>query len=101
MILSAEFGLIDADTPIPDYDAIMTPGRALSHARQARAKLLATLRQHGPFAETFINLGNKYVVALPVLGFKPVVLNRLGQITQAEGGIGSRMQQMKNWLLGS
>lgn len=56
LILSARFGLIRGDTPIPAYDLRLTPPRALAlrtQARQALAEALAT----GGATDTFITLG--------------------------------------------
>lgn len=93
-ILSAAFGLIPAETPIPDYDQRMTVPRALAlqgQVRAAMAEMLAT----GDYAATFVNLGADYLPALP-LDF--AILSRLGVLTIAHGGIGQRMHQMNSWL---
>ncbi len=93
-ILSAEFGLIPAETPIPDYDHRMTQARALALRGQVRAAL-ATILTAGGYAATFVNLGSDYMPALPL---DPTTIPRLGVITTAQGGIGERMAQMKCWL---
>ena len=94
-ILSAEFGLIAAETPIPDYDRRMTRPRALALRTQVRDGLAATLAA-GDYAATCINLGADYMPALPL---DHESIPRLGVVTAAQGGIGSRMGQMKRWLL--
>ena len=92
---SAEFGLIAAETPIPDYDRRMTRPRALALRTQVRDGLAATLAA-GDYAATCINLGADYMPALPL---DHESIPRLGVVTAAQGGIGSRMGQMKRWLL--
>ncbi|MBX0330085.1 hypothetical protein K2Z83_20670 [Oscillochloris sp. ZM17-4] len=93
-ILSAEFGLIPAETPIPDYDHRMTQARALALQGQVRAAL-ADLLVAGDYAAAFVNLGADYMPALPL---NPTTIPRLGVITTAHGGIGERMALMKCWL---
>jgi hypothetical protein len=94
-ILSAEFGLIAAETPIPDYDHRMTPARASELAEQVRLSLWLAL-EHGGYAATFISLGADY---WPALALDPTDRAHLGELTVAQGGIGQRMAQLKRWLL--
>lgn len=94
LILSAAYGLIRADSPIPTYDRRMTADRA----RQLRPQVLATLATHlavRSYAETLINLGADYMPALPL---DAALSLRLGAIHAAAGGIGSRMGQLRRWL---
>ena len=58
-ILSAEYGLISADTPIPDYDRRMTPARAME-LQPTVAAALTELPQ-----PAYIDLGKVYLRALP------------------------------------
>jgi cytoplasmic iron level regulating protein YaaA (DUF328/UPF0246 family) len=95
LILSAEFGLITAATPIPTYDRRMTASRAVALRRQVRAALVETLGD-GHYDATLINLGADY---LPALALDPELRAQFGTITAASGGIGQRMAQMKRWLL--
>jgi cytoplasmic iron level regulating protein YaaA (DUF328/UPF0246 family) len=95
LILSAEFGLITAETPIPDYDRRMTASRAVALRSQVRAALVEALAA-ASYDATLINLGADY---LPALAIEPTLRVRLGGITYASGGIGQRMAQMKRWLL--
>jgi hypothetical protein len=62
-ILSAEFGLIAAEAPIPNYDHRMAPPRALALRGQVREALATTLAT-GDYTATFINLGADYRPAL-------------------------------------
>jgi len=95
LILSAAFGLIAAETPIPDYDQLMTATRAEYLRTEVRAALTEYM-DRGPFAASMINLGAAYAPALPL---DPPTIARLGLLTYARGGIGERMGQMKRWLL--
>ncbi|NTU84476.1 MAG: hypothetical protein HGA45_34795 [Chloroflexales bacterium] len=97
LILSANFGLIHAERPIPDYNLRLTTARALTLRTQVRQALVDALTSDG-YAGSFINLGHAYLAALPL---EPEVIARLGEITYAQGGIGKRLAQMKAWLLGT
>ncbi len=90
-VLSAEHGLISADTPIADYDVQMTRELALNMrpkvVQQAQA-IFGGRRWPG-----FIACGKTYRLALPA------------QIWYAEmrssfGGIGKQLGQLKTWLGG-
>jgi hypothetical protein len=94
-ILSAEFGLIAAETPIPDYDRRMTPARAQELRDQVRRSLGLALG-HGGYVRTFISLGADY---WPALALDPTERAHMGKLTVAQGGIGQRMAQLKRWLL--
>jgi cytoplasmic iron level regulating protein YaaA (DUF328/UPF0246 family) len=97
LILSAQFGLIEADAAIPTYDRRMSA----THAVQLRPRVREALQQHlaaNCYAETLINLGADY---LPALTVNEAVAPHLGLIRYTTGGIGERMQQMKRWLLES
>ena len=95
LILSAEFGLIAADAPIPNYNHRMTEARALALRTQVREALAQALAG-GRYDETMINLGADYLPALPL---DPTTTDQLGTLTNAQGGIGERMSQMKRWIL--
>lgn len=95
LILSAEFGLIAADAPIPNYNRRMTPARALALCTPVREALALALAG-GSYDETLINLGADYLPALPL---DPETIAQLGTLTYTRGGIGERMSQMKKWLL--
>lgn len=89
-ILSAEFGLISSDTPIPWYDRRMDAARALALAPQVQAALPRFLND--ATSDVCINLGRAY---LPALGAVP---SGLWRVTYAEGGIGERLGQLRRWL---
>jgi hypothetical protein len=94
-ILSAEFGLIPAIQPIPDYDRRMTPERA----EALRGQVCAALQQIGlvrGYAEVFISAGAVYRLALadalPLFGATPVLTAPAG------AGIGRQLAALKQWL---
>jgi hypothetical protein len=95
LILSAEFGLICGDTPIPNYDRRMDAARALELRASVTAVLQGQLdRQH--YGATFVSLGCDYT---PALVITDDVRSRLGNLTVASGGIGARLGQFRRWLI--
>ena len=94
LILSARYGLICADTHIPNYNDRLTASRAVALRTQVRRALGEAL-EAGGVTTTFINLGAAY---LPALALDPSMIAQLGLLTYARGGIGERMGQMKRWL---
>lgn len=90
LIVSAEFGLIGATTPIPDYDRRMTPRRALELASKVQTDFRC-FTSRGQHRRIFVNLGEDYRSA--VAG-----LNELDGAVWAKGAIGKRARQMKQWL---
>lgn len=90
VILSAAFGLIAGDTPIPWYDCRMTPERATSLTPIVQRDLRTWLKWD--VTDLFITLGRAY---RPVLGDVPP---GTWQITEAQDGIGMRLGQLRRWL---
>lgn len=93
LILSAEYGLIGANQPIPDYDRRMDARRARLLAPSVRAVLRAHLHTHPAYRATFVNVGGDYAPALDMSQ-----LDGFGATTHAHGGIGERLGQLKAWL---
>lgn len=89
-ILSAEFGLISGDTPIPWYDRRMAECRAVALAPLVKRELQALLVE--PPTDVFVHLGCDY---LPALG---AVAPGSWCIYYAQGGIGERLGQLRRWL---
>jgi hypothetical protein len=89
-ILSARFGLIAGDTPLPWYDCQMTPERAAVLTPAVQRDLRTWLQPD--ITDIFITLGRAY---RPVLGDIPLGAWR---ITEAQGGIGVRLGQLRRWL---
>lgn len=94
LILSAKFGLIQSDQPIPDYDVRMTAERAQEQVVQNR-QLLAGLLRGGAYDEVFISAGRNYSPALEPFdtwrGSAAVATNK--------GKIGVQLKSLKSWLL--
>lgn len=92
-ILSAKFGLIDAQTPIPYYDQRMDKKRA----DELRGQVMRELSEiaNGPYEEIFINMGKVYLGAMD--GYTTLLPKVRVKI--AEGGIGQKMAAMRNWLV--
>jgi hypothetical protein len=88
--LSAKHGLIDASKFIDTYDQRLDEGTA----RKMNRKVLRLLNRFGKASSVFINLGKDYLPAIEGINR----LFRRHRITYAEGGIGLKMAQMKQWL---
>lgn len=98
IILSAEYGFIRADKPIPDYDRIMDKARAAELLPGAGRSLSALLEEVN-YDEVFVAAGQHYrTVIMPALrdlrgyGFK------IGHTICVRGGIGEQRSQLKAWL---
>lgn len=98
-ILSAEFGLIPPDEPIPDYDRLMTPTRAVElRPRVGEALRRITLpTELTPPVPTrlFHNLGQNYLLA--TVDFDALASGTL-HITSATGPPGVRLSHLSAWL---
>ena len=96
-IVSAEFGFISEEHPLPLYDRRMTKARARELENGVSAALDELLHQER-FASLFINLGKDYAFTL----CSSVLLPQMradNLVTEAHGGIGLRLRQTKLWLL--
>jgi hypothetical protein len=96
-ILSAEFGLIPANHPIPFYERRMTPERAEALRPSVLEKISQLLTQGQPVQEIFICLGRDYQHALDGWeAWRPPAL----ALRNAHGSIGMRQAQLRDWLYG-
>lgn len=94
-ILSAKFGLIDAQTRIPYYDQRMDRERAGRLRSQVQSRLEKILISQ-KYAEVYIDLGKNYFVLLDTFVFPPdIVFYRI------EGKIGIRLCKLKSWFVDS
>jgi hypothetical protein len=105
LILSAEFGLIPADHPIPDYDRRMTPARAdalrpaaLEQLRRAIACAPPGGPQGGWHLRLFLGLGKDY---LRVIAGWESLLPPETEVQLATGPPGRRLRQLRDWLNGT
>lgn len=95
LILSAEFGLIRGDTLVPDYDRRMGAARA-AELRPSVGQMLARSLAERSAVATFVSLGRDYA---PALVITDDVRSRLGNLTIASGGIGTRLGRLRRWLI--
>lgn len=98
-ILSAEFGLISAEQPIPDYDRRMTPRRA-DDLKPAVAEALSHIfdvNDGGLPAPSrlLVCLGKDYRRALG--GYRGSAAGVLSE-RFVSGGLGSKLTQLRDWL---
>jgi len=91
LIISAKYGLIEARTPIENYDLKMTKQRAAELQVQVSKDLDKYLSKMS-YDKIFINLGKTYLTVIASSG----KISRLnGKIIYATGRIGQKMAQMK------
>ncbi len=93
-ILSAKFGLISADHPIPNYDLRMTPQRVeqLKQQTLSEAKQILNDKQYQDF---FISMGKDYLKVLD--GYESLISSNLN-VTVAQGSMGRKLTELRNWL---
>lgn len=89
-ILSAKYGLIDANDLIEFYDQRMDAKKAL----RCNRKVLQRLADLGGFRSVFINLGKDYLPAID--GIRKQI--KASKFVYAKEGIGCKMAEMKEWL---
>jgi hypothetical protein len=95
-ILSAKFGLIPSDYPIPDYDQKMTRARSRQLQPEAIAKLKHILNAK-PYQQLCICLGRDYFLALD----KYDMLIKSGLAVRiATGSLGKKLATLHDWLYG-
>jgi hypothetical protein len=94
VILSAEYGLISPEIPIPYYDRKMDRARAIELAPNVVAQLAQrTLAE--PYKEVFLALGRLYRRAVePIHTWLPSET----RLIVPSGGIGAIASQLKKWL---
>ena len=93
-ILSAEFGLISAGKPIPNYDRRMTHQRVkeLQPPTQPKLKRILSGRQYD---ELFISMGKSYRQVLA--GYESLISPNL-KVIVSRGAIGCKLAELRNWL---
>ena len=94
LILSAKYGLIKGDDVIDYYDEKMTPSKAKTMSGDIRDTLQIVIEKFR-YDEIFINLGKDYMLALKNTDDLLANLN----VLYAQGPIGMRLHQLKQWLL--
>ena len=91
-IISAKHKIIDATKPIEPYDERLDK----ETAQKMRQSVRRHLRKLGVPESVFINIGGDY---LPTI-YRIETLFEHERIQYADGGIGKKMQKMKQWLEG-
>ena len=95
-ILSAKFGLIPSDYPIPNYDEKMTRDRSSQLQPEVIAKLKNILNAK-PYQQLCICLGRDYFLALD----KYDMLIKSGLMVRvATGSLGKKLSSLHDWLYG-
>lgn len=94
-ILSARYGLIGAGARLATYDQRMTPARALELQSEVTQTLFAMI-QNLRIDNVFVNVGRDYAPALAE--FAPWCRRHDITCTEAAGGIGQRLAQLRTWL---
>src|SRR5262245_5578265 len=90
LIISARFGLIEPQTPIPWYDQRLDGPRAKALATTVKAELIKRLSSdHND--RVCINVGRRYASLLEGIP-------QLANARWATGGIGTRARILKSWL---
>ncbi len=95
LIISAKYGLIEADSLIEDYDLLMTEKRA-KQLKNLVAPMLAEKVKLIKYNEIFLNIGKTYKMALE--GWDSDI-RRDSSIIFASGSIGKKSSQMLRWLI--
>lgn len=90
-VISANYGLVAADTPIPAYDWRMSWSQALVIRPKVKAQAMAML--NGQRMPGLVMCGDRYHAALPTEIWH-AGLNR------TFGAIGCQLAQLKAWLWG-
>lgn len=93
-VLSAQFGLIPASLPIPNYDCRMTRQRAIELMEQVVPRLTDLIGER-QYHEFHLCLGREYLRCLQ--GYESV-LPRSVKVTVAEGPMGKRQFNLWRWL---
>lgn len=93
LVLSAKYGLIEASTPISDYEQRMTQKRAAELQPLVTEKLHNHL-QENTYDEIYVDLGQDYWPAIN----ETANLFDTTSVIYAKGRIGQRLASLKGWL---
>jgi hypothetical protein len=94
LILSAKYGLIEADEPIAHYEQRMDRERA----RRLKSQTISILHKYTEqqvYDEVYVELGQDY---FPAIG-DMMGLFKNSVVIYAEGRIGERLAKLKQWLI--
>lgn len=93
-VLSAKFGLLKSEEPIPDYELRMSSDTA----KAQRDQNLLTLRQsllRNRFSEIAVSVGRSYLPAIS--GFEEDIPPGT-TLRVLSGGLGIRLSRLRDWL---
>jgi len=93
--LSAEYGLVPATQPIPDYDATMSPKRADQLRPQVLARFTELMQQD--YRQLCLGVSQRYLRALQ--GWEDQVPAGVA-VTLTDGPMGTKLGQLRAWLEG-
>jgi hypothetical protein len=93
LILSARYGLIEASTPIENYEWRMNQERA-RELRQQTLHSLHAYAQQNTFREVYVELGQDYS---PVIGDISEIFKN-STVIYGSGRIGKRLANLKQWI---
>lgn len=93
-IVSAQYGLISSEDPIPDYDRRMSPTRA-SELNEEVVRKLSALLSMGQYAELFVSMGEVYKLAIK--GLEELVPSATTTTTSVSSS-GKKLTELKTWL---
>jgi hypothetical protein len=96
LVLSARYGLISGECPIPNYDHIMTTARAVELRPQVLDSLINQIT-HDYWAEIFVLMSAKYHEVIK--GFEDNLPSST-RIICVKGAQGVKARQLKDWLHG-
>ncbi|NTU80017.1 MAG: hypothetical protein HGA45_11535 [Chloroflexales bacterium] len=93
--LSAEYGLIPGDMPIPNYERTMAPERADA----LRPQVLAVFQElmGGSYDKLCLGISDRYLRAME--GWETYIPSGL-EVTATDGAMGAKLGQLKAWLEG-
>jgi cytoplasmic iron level regulating protein YaaA (DUF328/UPF0246 family) len=93
LILSAKYGLIEASTPIANYEQRMNRKQA-SELKAQVTQVLDHYAKQRLYSEVYVDLGQDYRSAVEAL----TGLFKDQRVAYAYGRIGERLGQLKRWL---
>ena len=93
-ILSAKFGLISADKPIPYYDRRMT-SQLIEKLQQPTLSELKQILNRKQYQEFFISMGKDYLRVLD--GYTSLTSTNLN-VTVSQGSMGCKLAELRSWL---
>lgn len=96
-ILSARYGLIESQTPIPSYDQKMTPTRA-AELRPDILNMAQQLIAPIGYEEIYLAMGRTYLGAMDGLSG---LLNGATRLIVSQDSSGKQLTALRNWLWGS